>query len=279
MNIVALVTDHAVRVWVDAAARPCGRVYFCEQRAELAPLATSLGAALVVTELRDGAGRLTTAALRDLRSREPLLPIIGVCRLTPGAARDIVLAARAGIDEVALLTSDDLGALVERAARGCPAAAAGRRVAALIQPAVPRSCRPLVMQALAGIGRGLTVTQLAAGLGTSRRTLERRCASARLPAPATLIDWLRVLTAAALLADAGWAPSQVAAALGFPSTTALRCVVRRVAERRLADLRAAAAFHDLTADFRSLCGPARLAPCPIASIGLTGVAARPGSAT
>src|SRR4029079_12236459 len=78
---------------------------------------------------------------------------------------------------------------------------------------------------------------IAHALGIARRTLVSRLASAGLPGPAALITWSRLLVVAHLLEDPARSVDQVAAAVGFPSSTSLRVTCKRYTGVRPLDLR------------------------------------------
>ena len=104
----------------------------------------------------------------------------------------------------------------------------------------PRLCpvpERLVGHCLARARRPLTVGDLADGVAVHRRTLGNWTRCAGLPAPAALISWCRLLTAAYLLRDRGRSVEEVALALDFGSGTALRSMLRRYTGLRTGEVR------------------------------------------
>jgi AraC-like DNA-binding protein len=77
----------------------------------------------------------------------------------------------------------------------------------------------------------LTPDALAARLGQNRRTLERFLSTHRLPAPAALFTWFRLLHATRLLEDPARRIESVACSLGFGSGAALSSAFKRYTGR------------------------------------------------
>lgn len=86
---------------------------------------------------------------------------------------------------------------------------------------IPADARILLESALSTASWGGSVRDYAQSLHLTERTLQRRIERARLPAPRTLLRWMRLLLAARLLDDPGRTVISAALAAGYASDASL----------------------------------------------------------
>jgi AraC-like DNA-binding protein len=193
--------------------------------------------AAILTDLWDAHGLPVAPALKAARRAFPTIPIIVCCRLTPDAATEILAVARAGINALALRGFDDVNAklasLLAHARNDCDAL----YVLSAIRPFLRENEIPIAEYCVAHARHRMSVSEVAAALSLSRRTLSYRLATGCLLSAHSLIVWCRLLVAARLLQDSARTVESVALSLQFGSAAALRNMLRRQAGLSPAKLR------------------------------------------
>jgi AraC-like DNA-binding protein len=194
--------------------------------------------AAVLTDLWDAQGHAVAPILKAIRNAFPAIPVIVCCRLAPESASELLEVARAGINALACRGFDDINAklasILLKARNDCDA----MRVLAALRPYLRENEVPVVEYCITHARQRISVSEVAAALSLSRRTLSYRLATGRLLSAHSLIVWCRLLTAARLLQDSGRTVESVALSLQFGSAAAFRNMLRRQAGLTPVDLRA-----------------------------------------
>jgi len=235
--VAALVLDPGHRLVLRRGLRGVADVHFCERIEGLRALVRRSWVHLVITVPTDKAGRQTAATVAEIRQGFPSLPVIAYCALTAEDTHSLIALVRAGADDVIVRDFDDVGSVASQVIARAAASRVGERAFAELSPFVSASVRPILAYCLSNPTGATAVDDIAHALGIARRTLVSRLASAGLPGPAALITWSRLLVVAHLLEDPARSVDQVAAAVGFPSSTALRVTCKRYTGVRPLDLR------------------------------------------
>lgn len=219
---------------------------------------------LLIVDVRDRDGLATHTEVLRIREACPDLPILGFCGITPADARGLLALARAGIDDVVLRGFEDLRMPLARTLRisirtGVDRAGWTRvvgRLERMLPRSLPRVPRAAVLHSLMTADRAQTVAGVSEAIGVHRRTLVRQFSGTRLPSPAVMFAWSRVLAATHALSETTRSVEQVAHALDFPSASALCNLLRRHTGLQSARLRAAGGRRQVLALYRRLYGGA-----------------------
>lgn len=181
-------------------------------------------------------GRANFDRVRQLKLRFARVTLVAYVTLTPGRARDLFDAGRAGFDGLIIVDQDDSplqlkSVLGQAEARGV--ATMLRNRLGKVQPVT----RDAVLVAVTRAHLRLTAHRLAEILDTSRRTLVTRLQADGFPPPQKLITWGRLIVAAQMLEDANRSADSAARALDFPSGSAFRNTCQRYLKATPQDIR------------------------------------------
>lgn len=211
-------------------------------------------ASLVVVDPYLGSNGKKTLSphLRALLQDLPSTSVFAALRVTPPRADDLRTLGVWGVTQVISMGHDDTKrALAKRFrdARGGPLRALLREA---LPPETPGRARGIMDAAAEVIAVGGHGSDLAEQFGLSRRTLLRWCQRAGLPAPRTLMAWMRVLLAAELMDDPGRTVLTVARTCGYSSDSGLRRVITKFLGQSPGELRRKGAFAEAAAAFVQL---------------------------
>lgn len=237
MIAAAVVNDPVARARLTAAMKQEAAVRFCERVSELLALAETGLAGLVIVDRRDRDGVSTLEAVRRIRDEFPSIPVVLYCALTSETSRDVLLFARAGVDQLVVQGVDDLRTPLRGAVQAAMDQVSAKQFLADLEALVPPNIVPFLRYCLEHARRDLTVEEVALALGVHRKTLVDRLKAANLPAPSSIISWCRILIAARILEDPGRTVEQVALLMDFPSASSLRNMVKRYTGLRVAEVR------------------------------------------
>jgi AraC-like DNA-binding protein len=172
-----------------------------------------------------------------LREAFPAIPIVAYAPFRPDDGELLARCREEGVAALAVEGVDDavVGELVRRVSL-----AALRRRALADAPRVLRLADPLQQAVwdhlVERIGHPVATSDLASRLGISREHLSRQFGAGGAPNLKRVIDFLRVVVAAQLLANPGLSVAQVAELLAFSSSSHLGSATRRVAGVGTAEL-------------------------------------------
>lgn len=235
--MIAYAPRERTRAWVKRqAGKKIGRLVVARSAEEFAAVFRQqlVDAALVEIGGIDGADRAAALA------REyPSVAFLGITSFRPADAPALARCAELDFAEV-LVEGIDEGVLRDVVARHGYSA---RFAAALADPPPPLSLgSPLHLAAwrciVAGGGRPVRTSTLAAELRVTREHLSRSFGSGGAPTLKRLIDLVRLLSAAELAKNPGYDSSDVARVLRFSSSAHLSLTAQRLIGRRATSLAA-----------------------------------------
>jgi len=166
-------------------------------------------------------------ALKQLRAARPTHALVAWCDLKSPPTRLLVDIAQASPQEMVLRGVDDspygLAATLATAVKRASTMVIQER----LLPLIPIPVQSVFIFALEHAHEPLTVEQVAASFGVTRRTLCNRLAQYRLPRPRVFLTWCRLLVAGALLDERSRSLDEVAGQLDFPTGHGLGMALRR----------------------------------------------------
>lgn len=207
------------------AIRDRHQVATCEDWVTLMRTCERQAVRVAVIDLFAG-GQTNFEGIRQLKHRLPRLTLIAYVAFEPQRAHDLFDAGRQGVDGLVLADQDD----APRALLSLIEQAESRSLGAVVRAAlgdVDTTTRDAVLLAVTRAHERLSPEGLARLLALPRRTLSQRLSKAGFPPPQRLLSWGRLIVVAHLLEDRHRSADQIAAALDFPSGSALRNICQR----------------------------------------------------
>ncbi len=180
----------------------------------------------------------------------PGVPVVAYGSAREEVAGELLELARAGVSDVVLAeVGDDRARLAALFGAAVTRTIADDVLADLEPLALPGVVTPVIRMFFERAGVPTSVADAARSARVHRRTLAARLAAARMPSPAALKAWCRLLVAARLLEDPARSVAHTAAELGYPSATAFRNQLHRVARTCPRRLRREGGYAQLRAAF------------------------------
>lgn len=250
MDVVALlVRDPQMRTWL--AHELSGYVHLreCGSPQRLLDFIRRERAAAVVAEVGGTAGAQVSLMIDTLRERHPSLPVVGIARPLQAELREILQAARAGISDVIVVGVSDAREVVRHVLAPADSGRAAEAVLSEIMILAPGGSWSILEYCVRHAKLGFSAKQLGAAMAISRSTLGRRMTRAGLPAPGTLLVWMRLLMASHLLEDGSRTVAVVAREVGFASEIVFRRSLKRLTGLRPSELRRPGAAHGMVTRF------------------------------
>lgn len=238
LDIIALVASSDAQSRITKSLGRRASVHVLPMAQRLSDVVADVRPSAVVAEFSDQAGAGFATAVRELRAHRPTLPIIGYCWVEAQASRHLMLAARAGVNALALRGVDDLGIMLEQVLVEAEGDCSAEEVTRSLLGRVPKVVQDVLTYCTRNAHNLPDVDELSEALGMPRRTLAHRLYRAGSPSAAALISWSRLLAAAEMLVDDRRSVEQAALALGFASGSALRGMLQRYAGVTPRELRA-----------------------------------------
>lgn len=196
------------------------------------------------------------ATLRRVRTNFPVHPLIAYYNgrgLTP---RHLINVAQSGITELVQYDIDDSRLTFGRILNAASRVTYAQTISDLLRGDVPEGLQSIFLFSLEHAGRRMEVTELAASIGLSKRTLSWRMAQHGAPSPRLFLTWCRLLVAALLLDDSGRTLDSVADQLNFSGGHSLGGVFFRYMGKGVAALRQHGVLAEVVQAFRDeMSGP------------------------
>ena len=253
--VVALIRSASERVRFSSGMPRNITVQFGDTAAEIIQQITNGRVDAVIVGLHNERGESLAPAAQSIRRRFPFVTVLFYLSLVGADVREALgLASTISPHAVIIRGIDDLPLTIMQAVIGAREAGATSKILALFD----RRSTPGLTDTLAFMTRNsarpLHVADVANYAGVSRRTLFNRFRRAGLPTVARCIHWLRILHAAARLDAPDVTVEQVADQLGFPSSSTLRHLVKRLTGMTASAIRQAGGFSYLLGRAASMLG-------------------------
>ena len=227
--VAALIRSASERVRFSSGLPRNITVQFGDTASEIIQHITNGRVDAVIVGLHNERGESLAPAAQSIRRRFPFVTVLFYLSLVGADVREaLTLASTISPSAVIIRGIDDLPITIMQAVLSAREAGATSQILALFE----RKSTPGLTDTLSFMARhsarALHVADVAHYAGVSRRTLFNRFRRAGLPTVARCIHWLRILHAAARLDAPGVTVEQVADQLGFPSSSTLRHLLKRL---------------------------------------------------
>lgn len=229
MLIAALIGDVTDRTTFAGSLRREITARFCADSEELRSLVATGGIEAIVADLDTVRHPSLWPSVRAIVDWHPTIPLVLWVSLNGNDMRSLVaIAAEITLDAVIIRELDDGSAIIACAIRSACEGTATQNVVRAIERLAPQSVRSMLVIGARLAERPLTVHAWAARVGVSQRTLLLRLGDAGLPPVHQLIRWLRLLHVAARLDMPKATVERVVETMRFPSSPALRHLLKRM---------------------------------------------------
>jgi len=226
-RIAALTVDDVNRELL-RRSRHVSVIHFCHTSGELVDACRTSDVQLVTIGIAGAAQGALLEAVRTIRAEFPAVPVVGLCRPTGRAGWNPSRWIQSGITDLALVGHDDVSAVIDRYLKSGAYPRHAAFVWRMMQSRADEVVRQTLYQIFKGMGRNLSVDDLARSLGITRKTLAARLRERGWPTPKALITWCQVLVAMRLIECTKASLDAVARQVGLSSAGALRTSMRRL---------------------------------------------------
>jgi AraC-like DNA-binding protein len=196
-------------------------------------------------------------SITELKRSFPSIALVVMARPDADPYRLFHLG-RAGIENLALGRSDDLGVEVPEAVERALGRGAHALVARVVTPYLPARETRALRLAFDGAQRGWKTRDLACRAGLTRPHLSVRLRTVGLPSAGHLLVWARLLLAARWLEDPGRSAESVSRQLDYSSGAAFRRALRNYVDATPTEVRDGGGLSFALDRFVGACGFGRL---------------------
>lgn len=201
-------------------------VSFVPDRRSVHPTVTRQGSALVLAEVVDALGSRLSALLIRQWQDTLAVPVVGVVRPVPEEVCLITDTVRWGVDDIFIVGIDNVAGRIGQLLRARESVTS-RTMREMLMGVVDADTIALIEACVREMGQ-VSAHGLARSAGVSERTLTRHFAMLGLPAPGTVLRWVRTLLALQALRNPNRSVAQAAKQYGFSSHTSFRSTLRQL---------------------------------------------------
>jgi AraC-like DNA-binding protein len=246
ITVAALIRSGSERVRFASGLQRNITVQFAETALEVIDQITNGRVDAVIVGLHNERGESLAPAAQSIRRRFPFVTVLFYLSLVGSDVREaLALASSIPPNGVIIRGIDDLSLTIMQAVLGTRETGATNQIVALIGRIAAPGLGDTLSFMARHAARPLHVADVAHFAGVSRRTLFNRFRRAGLPTVARCIHWLRILHAAARLDAPNVTVEQIADQLGFPSSSTLRHLIKRLTGLTASEIRESGGFSYL----------------------------------